>query len=96
MFAYDIDVRTGDSHSILCPTTRRRLNHAKNVRVGDHVWIGPHSMLLKGVSLASDSIVAAGAVVTKEFQTPGTIIGGNPARQLRDNVTWCRERIHDV
>jgi acetyltransferase-like isoleucine patch superfamily enzyme len=94
MFAYDIDVRTGDSHSILCQATHRRLNQARDVQVEDHVWVGPHSMLLKGVSLAKDTIVAAGAVVTRKFHTPGIIVGGNPARQLKDGVTWCRERIY--
>lgn len=94
MFANDIDVRTGDSHSIVSQKTGERLNYAQDVQVGDHVWVGAHSVLLKGTSIATDSVVATGAIVTGRHETEGVVLGGNPARQLETGVTWCRERLY--
>ena len=94
MFAYDIDVRTGDSHSILDSVSRERINFAENIRIGNHVWVGPHSTLLKGVSLADNSVVATGSIVTTSFAEEGVIIAGNPARIVRQQINWSRKRIY--
>jgi len=93
MFAYDIDIRTTDSHSVLDATTGQRINHAQSVCIGDHVWVGAHSVILKGVSIADNSIVAAGAVVCSGSAHQGVILAGNPAKVVREGVTWARARI---
>lgn len=93
MFAYDIDVRTGDSHSIISTASNERLNHAQDVVIGDHVWVAAHCIILKGVRIPEDSVIATGSVVTRSYQTPGILIGGNPARQLKEGISWVRERI---
>lgn len=49
--------------------------------------------ILKGVELANGCIVGAGSVVTRKDLTPNTIIVGNPAREVKDNVYWLMERI---
>ena len=93
MFAYDIDVRTGDSHSIISSVDGKRINYAQDIAIGDHVWVAAHCSLLKGVSVSDNSIVATGSVVTKPFQEGNVIIAGNPARIVTKNVTWLRERV---
>jgi glycosyltransferase involved in cell wall biosynthesis len=93
MFAYDIDVRTGDSHSIISLESNARINYAENVFIGDHVWVGAHSIILKGVSIPDNSVVATGSVVTRSFETSGIIVGGNPATIIKKGITWSRERI---
>jgi acetyltransferase-like isoleucine patch superfamily enzyme len=96
MFAYDIDVRTGDSHSIIDTRTNKRINPAGNVKIGDHVWIAPHCTILKGVEIKSNSIVATRSVVTSSYSQEGVIIGGSPSKILKENITWDRKRIiHD-
>lgn len=94
MFAYDIDVRTGDSHSIISQENNDRINYAKDVLIGDHVWIAAHSIILKGSCIPENSVVATGSVVTKSYVTKGIIIGGNPSRQLKEGITWSRERTY--
>lgn len=96
MFAYDIEVRTGDSHSVLSRDTGERLNPAKSVTIGNHVWVAAHSYLLKGTTLAEDSIVATGAIVTRAFHEEGVIVAGNPAQIIKRGVTWSRERVGGV
>lgn len=93
MFAYDIDIRTGDSHSILDLSTAERVNFAANVFIDDHVWIAAHCILLKGVRLGEGSVVAAGACVTKAYEEPNIILAGNPAKIVKRNISWSRERL---
>ncbi|QDK80122.1 acyltransferase [Spirosoma sp. KCTC 42546] len=95
LLAYDIDVRTGDSHSILDATTGQRINYAKDVVIDDHVWIAAHCSILKGVRIRKNSIVATRSVLTKSFDQEGIIIGGNPAKLLKDNINWAQERLYD-
>jgi acetyltransferase-like isoleucine patch superfamily enzyme len=48
------------------------------VLIGDNVWIGMNAVVLKGVTIGENSVVAAGAVVTKSVP-PNTVVAGNPA-----------------
>lgn len=93
LFAYDIDVRSGDSHSIIDTQTNERINYAEDVSIGNHVWIAAHCIILKGTSIPDGSVLAGGSVATREFSQKGTIIAGNPARVVREGVSWTRERI---
>jgi len=90
MFAYDIDVRTGDSHAILDRVTNDRINNPEDVRIGNHVWVAAHSRILKGVTIPDDSVVATGSIVTKKFTQKGIIIAGNPARMVKEGINWAR------
>jgi acetyltransferase-like isoleucine patch superfamily enzyme len=93
MFAYDIDVRTGDSHSIIDEFTGKRINPAADVTIGDHVWIAAHVIILKGVNIRDNCIVATGSVITKSSDESNVIYAGNPAKIVKKNVTWSRQRI---
>jgi acetyltransferase-like isoleucine patch superfamily enzyme len=52
------------------------------VKIGDNVWIGMNAVILKGVTIGENSVVAAGAVVTKSV-APNTVVAGNPAVQVK-------------
>lgn len=56
---------------------------ASPVRIGHHCWISARVIVLPGVSVGDGAVVAAGAVVTKDVE-PWTLVGGNPARVLRE------------
>lgn len=53
------------------------------VDIGDDVWIGCMSIVLRGVSLGRGAIVGAGSVVTENVP-PWTLVAGNPARPIRE------------
>jgi len=52
------------------------------VVIEDDVWIGTSAVILKGVSIGCRSVIAAGAVVTKDIP-PDTVAAGNPARVVK-------------
>lgn len=55
------------------------------IAIGDEVWIGAGAVVLPGVSIGEGSVVAAGAVVTADVP-PGVVVGGVPARVLKQIV----------
>lgn len=57
-------------------------DQVRAVRIGDDVWVGSESIILKGVTVGDRAIVAARSVVTKDVP-PDTIVAGNPARIVR-------------
>lgn len=68
-----------------------RLNSEKHVykpvHIGDEVWIGCRSIILKGVKIGNGAVVAAGSVVTKDVQ-PNAMVAGNPAKVIKEDIYW--------
>ena len=55
----------------------------KPVHIGRKAWIGAGATILPGVTVGENAVVAAGAVVTKDV-APNTIVGGNPAKFIKN------------
>jgi maltose O-acetyltransferase len=55
---------------------------AEPITIGDNVWLGGGAIVLPGVTIGSDSVVGAGAVVTRDLP-PRVVAVGNPARVIR-------------
>lgn len=59
----------------------------KEVKIGNHCWIGLDVKILKGVTIGDGAIVAIGSIVTKDVKER-TLVGGVLARLIRENVVW--------
>ena len=78
-FATNIGVITAN-HNIY-----NQSEHIKGVvEIGDYSWIGMNSVILPNVKLGPRTIVGAGSVVTKSFPEGYCVIGGNPAKKIKD------------
>ena len=60
-----------------------RQRRADRVLIGNDVWIGHAVIVMPGVKVGDGAVLAAGAVVTRDV-APYTIVGGVPARQIRE------------
>ena len=61
---------------------RRAPIPAAPIRIGDRVWIGAGAMVLKGVTIGDNAVVAAGSVVTRDVPADA-LVAGVPARLVR-------------
>lgn len=76
-----VQVVDSDFHGIQPDERRNTSGETEGVRIGDNVWLGSRVMVLKGVTIGNDSIIAAGAVVTSNI--PDSVIaGGVPAKVI--------------
>jgi maltose O-acetyltransferase len=67
-----------------CFLTIKKPSHvALPVVIEDDVWIGAGAIILPGVTIGKKSVIAAGAVVTKDVR-PGVLVAGNPAIVIRE------------
>lgn len=87
MLSEDIIIRTSDSHPIYDMNIGQRINPARSVFIGDHVWIAARVCILKGCKIGNNSIIGVGSIVTREI--PSNVIAvGNPAKVVKMNVNW--------
>lgn len=91
MLAFGIDVRNGDSHTIVDASSHNRINAAEDIHIADHVWIGAHVQVLKGSSVGAGSVIGIRSVVTGSVP-PGVVAAGVPARVVREGIAWNRRR----
>lgn len=54
------------------------------IRIGKYCWLGQNAIILPSVELGDFTIVGAGAVVSKSFKEGFCVIGGVPAKKIRD------------
>lgn len=92
MFSNNIIVRTSDSHPIYNIDTSVRINEAKSVNIGDHVWIAPNSKIMKGVSIGAGTIIGSDSMVTRDI--PSNVLAvGHPAKVVKEKIKWTREDV---
>tara|TARA_R110002020_G_scaffold417571_1_gene626728 strand:- start:31318 stop:31890 length:573 start_codon:yes stop_codon:yes gene_type:complete len=85
MLAPNVMIIGGDHRHDLpgVPTTFSGRGVLEATKIGRDVWIGANSIILTGVTIGDGVIVAAGSVVTKDIP-PFNVIGGVPARFIKN------------
>lgn len=83
------DVQIGPNVQLLTPVhpteaepRRAKWEAGRPIAIGDNVWLGGGVIVLPGVSIGEDTVVGAGAVVTRDLPA-GVVAVGNPARVIR-------------
>jgi acetyltransferase-like isoleucine patch superfamily enzyme len=87
IMAPNVQIFDNPSHPL---SPARRLRHdalrpeeCAPVTIGRNVWVGANSLIMRGVTIGDNSVVAAGAIVTRDVP-PNTLVGGNPAKPIKE------------
>lgn len=88
--AKDTIIRTSDGECLLDYNTEEPISEPQDVYIGKHCWITSRCLILKGTYLPNNTIVAANSLVNKKFSEEATLIGGSPAKLIRNNVKWIK------
>lgn len=92
MFSFEVDIRNGDSHSIINLETGKRVNWAKDIQIGRHVWLGAKTEILGGAEIGENSIIGIGSMVNGKIDS-NSIAVGTPAKVVKTGFSWQGERI---
>lgn len=63
-----------------------RVNSDKAIQIGEHVWVGCRSTILKGASIPDNSVIAAGSLISKKMIKSNCIYASH--REIRTNIDW--------
>jgi acetyltransferase-like isoleucine patch superfamily enzyme len=74
-----------DHHALVVDGRPRPINAP--ITVGERVWVGAEVKILKGVTIGDGAVIAAGSVVVSDVPAHA-LVGGVPARLIRENVEW--------
>jgi acetyltransferase-like isoleucine patch superfamily enzyme len=83
MFGPGTIICDNDSHKVVLDKKERNTKAAsKPIIIEDNVWIGMNCLVMKGVTIGRNSIIAAGSLVVKDVE-PNSLYGGHPAVLIR-------------
>jgi acetyltransferase-like isoleucine patch superfamily enzyme len=96
LIAHNTNIFDNDTHPLGAHARHQQFReiitggHPKNldlseqpIVIGDDVWVGCMSIILKGVTIGQGAVIGAGSVVNKDV-SPYTIVAGNPAQVIRE------------
>jgi len=87
MIAWQTILMDTDQHAIY-DTNNKIINQDKPIIIGNNVWIGAKSFILKGSIIPDGCIIGANTTIAKEFKEQKAVIVGNPAKILKENISW--------
>ena len=61
---------------------KKKIHIEKDVRIGNNVWIGARSIILPGIKISDNVVIAAGSVVTKDVESYA-VVAGIPAKGIK-------------
>nr|CAB41421.1 hypothetical protein [Neisseria meningitidis]CCP19895.1 O-acetyltransferase [Neisseria meningitidis] len=96
MLAHGYEIRNTDMHPIYSLENGERINHGKDVIIGNHVWLGRNVTILKGVCIPNNVVVGSHTVLYKSFKEPNCVIAGSPAKIVKENIVWGRKMYHST
>ena len=80
----NVSIRDWNGPHVIINSTYR--NHAP-VHIENHVWLCTGCTIMPGVTVGEGSVVAANATVTRDVP-PHSLVGGSPAKVLKENIEW--------
>lgn len=82
-----IGIYTTDFHNIY-DKDHLLINKNSDVKIGNHVWVGMHSLILKGTSIADGCVIGAGSLCTRQYDANDCLLAGRPASIIKEKISW--------
>lgn len=76
-----------DDHHQLVSGNEKKESNTNAVCIGNKVWVGCNVTILKNTFIGNNSVIAAGSVVKGNFPD-NSLIAGNPAKIVKQNIDW--------
>lgn len=86
LLSWDLLIMDSDWHQVISTIDSEVLNSSKPITVGNHVWIGCRSIILKGVNISNHVIIAANSTISHSISKEFVAVSSN--RVLKENVRW--------
>lgn len=89
LISWDCLFMDTDFHKIYSMNTSAencQINPEKDIVIGNHVWIGCRSTILKGTSIPDNCVIAAGSTVVRQYKEQNSIYAGN--KILKNHISW--------
>ena len=68
------------------------INRGESIIIGNKVWVGKNTTFMKNTQVGNNCIVAQNSTVTKKFNQDNCIMGGVPAKIIKENIKWDKAR----
>jgi acetyltransferase-like isoleucine patch superfamily enzyme len=59
-----------------------------SVKIKDNIYIGSSVLIASGVTIENDTLIGLGSVVTQDITHKNTLVVGNPAKSVKENINW--------
>lgn len=86
LFSWECLIMDTDFHGVYDLHTKKRLNGDKPIKIGEHVWVGCKSTILKGCDVPDNCVIAAGSVCTGIMSQQNAIYKDNSC--IKANIYW--------
>ncbi|MGN7822198.1 acyltransferase [Chitinophaga sp. 22536] len=87
LLSWDILVMDTDFH-LIEDESGKVLNSPMPIVIGDKVWIGCRSVILKGANIPDNCVIGANSVLSRELEEEKGVYVGNPIKLVKRNITW--------
>lgn len=91
MFAENIEIWSSDSHPVF-NSDSIIINPSRPIIIGNHVWLGKHAKIMKGVVIGDNAVIGMDALVTKDIE-PNSLNVGSPSKKIKGDINWDRNFI---
>ena len=95
MLSYNINIRKNYGRSIFDVHSGKNINSNeemcknRNIKLGNHVWVGTNSLVMYNTDIADGSVIGAMSMVKSKIPN-NCIAAGIPARVIRKDIAWSR------
>ena len=86
MLGWNIEIIDGNGHEVITNGIKQEKNC--KIDIGNHVWIGANTKICRTVNVEDNCIVAYGSTITGGKFSSNTLLGGYPAKIIRENINW--------